>query len=177
MADPPAPPPADAGKLADLHALLEVSCQLGAGSELGPILHTIEQASLRVLGCERTTIFLYDRHNDELYSRVATGQEGIRFPAGRGIAGEAFHGRAVINVPDAYADPRFNPEVDRRTGYKTRNMLTLPMVSPQGRVVGVFQLLNKRGGPFTGEDVEVLSLLATSASVAVDNANRARTAP
>src|SRR5438105_12314223 len=105
MADPGAPTsraattPSDAKKLADLRALLEVSCQLGANSELGPLLRTIEQASLRVLDCERTTIFLYDRQTDELYSRVATGPDGIRFPARRGIAGEAFHSERVINVP------------------------------------------------------------------------------
>ena len=162
-----ADPPADAGKLADLHALLEVSCQLGAGSELGPILHTIEQASLRVLGCERTTIFLYDRHNDELYSRVATGQEGIRFPAGRGIAGEAFHGRAVINVPDAYADPRFNPEVDRRTGFTTRNLLTCPLLGIDRKPVGVLQALNKRRGTFDAWDEELVRTLGAQAGVAV----------
>src|SRR3954465_16065793 len=92
----------DAKKLADLHALLEVSCQLGANSELGPLLQTIEQATLRVLDCERTTIFLYDRQSDELYSRVSTGEDGIRFSASRGIAGEVFRTQGIINVADAY---------------------------------------------------------------------------
>src|SRR5207248_65776 len=98
MTDPRAPTsraasvPGDAKKVADLHALLEVSCQLGANSELGPLLQTIEQATLRVLDCERTTIFLYDRQADELYSRVSTGEDGIRFSAGRGIAGGIHEG-------------------------------------------------------------------------------------
>jgi GAF domain-containing protein len=92
----------------------------------------------------------------------------IRLPLGVGIAGTVARTGETINLPDAQADPRFNPDVDRRTGYRTRNILTLPMISPQGRIVGVFQLLNKRGGPFTTEDVEVLGLLADSASVAVE---------
>src|SRR5687767_989219 len=113
----PGSPHSDAKKVEDLRTLLDVSYQLSAVTELGALLQAVEQASLRVLDCERTTIFLYDRRNDELYSRVATGQTEIRFQAGRGIAGEVFRNEKIINVPDAYSDPRFNPEVDRRTGY------------------------------------------------------------
>ena len=172
MANPPpatlsAPDALKDKKLADLHALLEVSCQLGAGSELGPLLLTIEQASLRVLDCERTTIFLYDRQSDELYSRVATGQDVIRFPASRGIAGEAFRGQKVINVPDAYADPRFNRDVDRATQFTTRNLLTAPLLGIDRRPVGVLQVLNKRGGSFTAWDEELVRTFSAQAGVAV----------
>jgi phosphoserine phosphatase RsbU/P len=157
----------DAKKLADLQTLLEVSCQLGANSELGPLLQIIEQATLRVLNCERTTIFLYDKRTDELYSRVATGQEVIRFSASRGIAGEAFRSEKAINVPDAYADPRFNPEVDRKTGYVTRNMLTSPLLGVDHRPVGVLQVLNKRGGGFDAWDEELVRTFGAQAGVAV----------
>ena len=154
-------------KLTDLQALLEVSCQLGATSELGPLLVTIEQASLRVLDCERTTIFLYDRQADELYSRVATGQTGIRFSASRGIAGEAFRTEKVINVPDAYADPRFNRDVDRETRFTTRNLLTCPLLGMDRRPVGVLQVLNKRGGSFDAWDEELVRTFGAQAGVAV----------
>ena len=106
--------------LSDLHTLLDVSCELGATTELGPLLKTIQQATLRVLECERCTIFLYDARTDELYSRLAYADETIRFPANRGIAGEVFRSQQLVNVPDAYADPRFNQEVDRATGFRTR---------------------------------------------------------
>ncbi len=157
----------DAKKVGDLLALLEVSCQLGANSELGPLLHVIEQASLRVLDCERTTIFLYDKANDELYSRVATGREVIRFGASRGIAGEAFRTQRAINVPDAYADPRFNPEVDKKTGFTTRNLLTSPLIGVDRRPVGVLQVLNKRGRSFDAWDEELVRTFGAQAGVAV----------
>ncbi|MBI1913927.1 MAG: SpoIIE family protein phosphatase [Planctomycetes bacterium] len=173
MADPRAPTSraataaGDAKKLADLHALLEVSCQLGANSELSPLLQTIEQATLLVLDCERTTIFLYDRQSDELYSRVATGEGDIRFSAGRGIAGEAFRTQGVINVPDAYADARFNREVDRQTGFTTRNLLTCPLLGIDRRAVGVLQVLNKRDGSFDSWDEELVRTFGAQAGVAV----------
>ena len=77
-------------QLTDLNALLEVSRELGATTELLPLLQKIERAVLQVLDCERGTVFLYDKQTDELYSLVATGEENIRFSAKRGIAGEAW---------------------------------------------------------------------------------------
>src|SRR5262249_18415975 len=123
---------------------------------------------------DRATIYLVDAERQELRSRVSMGDGvgEIRLPLGVGIAGTVARTGETINLPEAEADPRFNPEIDRRTGYKTRNILTLAMISRQGGIVGVFQLLNKRGGPFTIEDVEVLGLLASSAAVAVENAQR-----
>src|SRR5262245_55481827 len=104
---PPPPPPADARRLADLTSLLEVSRVLGGTTELEPLLAAIGASCLQVLDAERSTIFLYDPTNDELYSRIGTGLGNvIRFPADRGIAGETYRTRTVVNVPDAYADPR-----------------------------------------------------------------------
>src|SRR4051812_35797829 len=142
----------DERKLADLHAVLEVSRQLGASSDLGELLHIIEQATLTVLDCERISIFLHDRQSDELYSRLATGQDGIRFPASTGIAGQALRSGSVINVADAYNDPRFNREIDRKTGYVTRNLLTCPLLGVDHTPVGVLQVLNKRGRAFDDWD-------------------------
>src|SRR5262245_49012229 len=137
----------DVRKIADLQAILEVSRRLGAGSDLGELLHILEQAALQVLDCERISIFLHDRQTDELFSRLATGEDKLRFPARLGIAGEAFQTATVINVPDAYADPRFNREVDRKTGFVTRNLLTCPLIGMDGKPVGVMQVLNRRGRP------------------------------
>src|SRR5436190_405145 len=103
--------------VADLRAVLEVSRQLAATPELAPLLHIIEKAALAVLGCERATVFLYDGERAELYSRMATGVDEIRFAADKGIAGEVVRTGEIIHVPDAYADPRFNPEIDRKTGF------------------------------------------------------------
>lgn len=135
-----------------LSVLIEVVRQMSETFELAPLLCTAERAALTVLQCDRATIFLYDRGTDELYSKVATGTDEIRFPAKLGIAGEVVRTRSVVIVQDAYQDPRFNPEIDRQTGYRTRNMLTLPLIVPDGEVIGALQLLNKLPGPFDDRD-------------------------
>ncbi len=151
----------------DLDALLEVAREFGATTELVPLLVKIEKAVLQILDCERATVFLFDKESNELFSLVATGEETIRIPAHAGIAGEAFQSRAMINVPDVYADSRFNPEVDRRTGFRTRNLLTFPMAGHDGQTVGVLQALNKRGGGFENGDVHRAEALGKLAGVGV----------
>ncbi len=153
--------------IADLSRLLEVSRHLGATVELKPLLEGIEQAAPEVLGCERVSVFLYDRPANELYSKLATGVQEIRLPADRGIAGEAAQRCAIVNVPDAYADSRFNPEVDRATGYRTRSILTLPMTGHDGELMGVLQLLNKTTGVFTKNDEDLATTLGALAGVAL----------
>lgn len=153
--------------IADLSRLLEVSRQLGATIEFQPLLSSIEHAALDVLQCERASVFLLDRARGELYSQIATGGRRIRFPANRGIAGEAAQQLKVINVPDAYADPRFNPEIDRSTGFRTRSILTVPMVGLDGQLMGVLQLLNRSGGPFVAADEELAVTMGAIAGVAL----------
>ena len=151
----------------DLRVLLEVSRQLGASTELLPLLQAVERATLRVLDCERVSIFLYEPYADELYSKVATGVTEIRFSAKTGIAGEAVRTNSIINVPDAYADPRFNRAVDKQTGFRTRNLLTFCLTGYDGQVVGVLQALNKRDGDFTAADEDLAVTLSSLAGVAV----------
>lgn len=159
-------------RVADLEQILDVTRHLGAIVELDPLLELVTQAAVRVLGCERATVFLYDRAADELYSRAATGMKGsamgeIRFPAGAGIAGEVAKTGKTINIPDAYADPRFNPEIDRRTGFRTRNMLTFPLSGHDGDVVGVLQVLNKHAGAFGPHEEQLVPILGAQAGVAI----------
>lgn len=151
----------------NLHRLLDITRQMAATTDLTQLLGTIVGAARAVLDCERATIFLYDREKDELYSRVATGDEAIRFPADRGIAGAAARERRVVNVPDAYADPRFNREIDRQTGFHTRNLLTFPLENLDGDLMGVLQALNKAGGPFSADDEELARVLSAQAGVAL----------
>jgi len=153
--------------IADLSRLLEVSRQLGASVELQPLLESIERAALEVVGCERASVFLYDKVEHELYSKLATGVHGIRFPADRGLAGQVAQQRIIVNVPDAYADERFNPDVDRATGFRTRSILTLPMTGYDGALMGVLQLLNKTTGAFTANDEELSQTLGALAGVAL----------
>lgn len=153
--------------IADLSRLLDISRRLGATVELAPLLTSIEIAARDVVRCERVSLFILDRATNELYSEVATGGHQIRFPADRGIAGEAAQRLAVINVPDAYADERFNRDIDKTTGFRTRSMLTLPMIGIDGHLTGVLQLLNKADGPFTTDDEELARTLGALAGVAL----------
>ena len=145
----------DQQHIADLQAVLDVSRQLAATAELLPLLRVVEKAALCVLKCERAAVFLYDREKNELYSRMATGVDEIRFSAAKGIAGEAVRTGEIIHVPDAYADARFNPEIDRKTGFRTRNMITFPLTGFDNTVVGVLQVLNKTDGAFQPWDHEL----------------------
>ena len=151
----------------DLQAVLAVSRDLAAMSELTPLLQKVETAALEVLECERATVFLFDRERNELCSRMATGVDEIRFSADRGIAGEVVRTGEIINVPDAYADPRFNSEIDAKTGFKTRNMITFPLRGFDGQIVGVLQVLNKRNGQFDPWDHELVKTFGSQVGVAV----------
>lgn len=165
-----------------MRRLLSVARALSATDDLGQVLSVIIDAMRDLLDAERATVFEFDAKAGELFTTVAHGvsggqgtpdgelQTGIRIPITRGIAGECARHRAVINVPDAYADPRFNREVDKRTGFTTRSILAVPLVGVDGELIGVAQVLNKRGGPFAHEDQEIALALAGQAAVAMKRA-------
>lgn len=113
---------------------------------------------------ERCTVYFVDQQRKELWSRIAarTAIE-IRLPLGVGIAGQAALTGETINVPDAYADPRFDRNVDLRSGFRTLNMLVVPVWEDTSRnVIGVLQVLNKRSGPFERGDQMLLERIAES---------------
>ena len=108
----------------------------------------------QLLDADRASLFLVEE--DSLVLRVAEGIEEmgeVRIPLGSGIAGAAAAGGAPIRIDDAYADTRFNPAVDRQTGYRTHSILSLPVKNAAGEVFAVAQLLNRRDGkPFDADD-------------------------
>lgn len=170
-----------------MRRLLSVARALSATDDLAQVLSVIIDAMRDLLDAERATVFEFDRTASELFTTVAHGVSsstnngdafsaqgslttGIRIPITRGIAGECARHRATINVPDAYADPRFNREVDKQTGFVTRSILAVPLVGVDGELIGVAQILNKRGGPFGSEDQEIALALAGQAAVAMKRA-------
>ncbi|MGE4505209.1 MAG: PP2C family protein-serine/threonine phosphatase [Desulfovibrionaceae bacterium] len=150
----------------------ELTLALASELQLEPLLRRIMAAATRILDADRSTLFLHDETSDELWTPVAQGLGGreIRLPSTRGVAGAAFTERACVNIPDAYADPRFNPDLDAATGYRTSAILCCPVVNKQGRAIGAIQALNKRGGPFTERDAQRLMAFAAQASLAIENA-------
>jgi putative nucleotidyltransferase with HDIG domain len=154
-----------------LHALLNITKNLSAEINLEKLLFNIMDEVGKVLNADRCTVYLYDENEDELWSKVAIGlEEEIRFPAERGIAGHVWKTGDVVNIPDAYKDKRFNPEVDKKTGYKTKSILTMPLLNLYNEVIGVFQVLNKKSGSFTKDNEKLLSAISFIAASAIENA-------
>jgi signal transduction protein with GAF and PtsI domain len=155
-----------------LHLLLEMTRRIVRINDRDELLRILVETAARLTCAELATIFFVDRERGQLWSKVLLdeGVGEIRLPLGVGIAGAVAATGEPINIPDAYADPRFDPATDRRTGFKTRNILTVPMTAADGRVLGVFQVLNRRDGSFGIEDIEMLASLAAAASIAAESA-------
>ena len=150
-----------------LERLLDVTRKLATPFDLTSMLTEVIDAGRAILHADRGSVFLYDSKTEELYTTVATGIGEIRFPATRGIVGECAQTRCVVNVPDCYADPRFNRDVDRKSGYRTRCLLAVPLIGYDDGLVGVLQVLNKHEGVFTQDDERVASALAAQCAVAL----------
>jgi len=157
--------PRDTSDTQALRQILEVTRKLAAPFDLDTMLAEVVDASREVLDADRGTVFLYDQATDELVVRVGTELDHIRIPANKGIVGESAQSRQLINVPDCYADDRFNPAIDKQTGYRSRCMLTIPLIGYEDSLVGVLQILNKNGGVFDAKDEFVAQALAAQAAV------------
>ena len=155
-------------------AILEVARRLGVSSDLDDLLDVIINETVKVLDCDRASIFLYDPKRNELYTKVAHGLGLVYLPIDRGIVGACARERVAINVPDAYADTRFNADVDRQSGYRTRNILSCPLIDYDGQLVGVVQAINKHRGPFGPGDQWLLETLSSQAAVALQRARLIR---
>jgi len=155
-----------------LRTLLKISTLMHAEMNHAKLIERINEEVRAYLHADRMTVFFYDRRTDELYSYIASGlQPGeIRIPATKGIAGYVFQSGEMVSAEDAYQDPRFNPEVDRMTGYRTRSLLCLHITNRNGVRIGVVQALNKQSekqgepGAFTEDDMiflwEVMDLIS-----------------
>ena len=159
-------------ELGKMERLIEASKSVNSTLELGKLLNVILETALGVVDGDRGTVYLVDDERKELWSRVLKGEEDIeiRLPMGKGIAGYVAATGDTLNIPDAYFDPRFNPEVDKATGYRTHSILCMPMKNNNGKIIGALQLLNKRTGPFTKEDESFIEGLSVHAAIAVENA-------
>jgi len=151
---------------------IDVVSEVTADIKLGSLLQKVMGEATRLLNAERSTLFLNDEKTNELWSEVGQGLESvqIRLPNHVGIAGAVFTSAKAINIPYAYADLRFNPAFDKKTGFFTRSILCVPIINKHGKTIGVTQVLNKRGGPFTGEDESRLRAFTAQISIALENA-------
>ncbi len=150
---------------------LDTVATITAEVDLNKLLENVVGEITRMLDAERSTIFLNDPKTNELFSRVAGGDGigEIRLPNHVGIAGTVFTSGETLNIPHAYADLRFNPGFDKKTGYFTQSVLCCPISTKEGEVIGVSQVLNKKGGPFTDEDESRLRAFTTQVAISLEN--------
>src|SRR6266496_202716 len=150
----------------------EVSQALSTVGDIDTLLNLIMEKVTVLMEADRSTLFLVTDDGRQLWSKVIQGSEvvEIRLDVGEGVAGWVAQTREVVNIPDAYADQRFQPSVDLKSGFRTRSILSVPMLGALGGLVGVLQVLNKVDGPFTQADEELLVALASQAAIAIENA-------
>jgi phosphoserine phosphatase RsbU/P len=177
MADATAKAKSSAQEREVLDRVLAVARLLSASGDLSEILQLIIDAMRDTLDAERATVFEFDSKSNELFTTVAHGMasgdnspsqsQQIRIAANMGLAGECAQSRRVINVVNAYADRRFNQAIDAKTGFRTRSILTIPLIGHDGELVGVAQVLNKKVHSFGPDDERLAEALAAHAAIAL----------
>ena len=165
------------GAMKELSSIIEATKKLNSTLDLGELIHIILQIASRQTGAERGTVFLVDQQRNEIWSLVGIGleQQVIRLPADRGIVGWVAREGSAVRLENAYDDPRFEPDIDRKLGFKTKQLMCLPIRNEAGAIIGVLQLLNKTEG-FTDEDEAFLDALSVHVALALEKAqlHRAR---
>ncbi len=161
---------------AELERLLDISALLTANMELGDVLTQVIKNAQDLMRAEASNVMLLDGGGRELLYEVALGEAGgaikaqRRLKVGVGIAGWVAENRQALLIKDAYKDPRFYPEFDKKTGFRTKSILCLPLLA-RGKLIGVAQIINKAGGTgFTPEDQRLFTRFCNIAAVAIDNA-------
>jgi len=158
-------------KVKSLEGLLEVARAMTIEKDLDKLLELILDATTRVLRADRSSLLLYDADRNELFARIAQKERReIRFKANLGIAGAAATERTIVNVKNPYADSRFNKDIDRQTGYRTRNILAAPLITHEEKLIGVLEAINKTEEDcFSKDDEALMEAFASHAALAIDN--------
>lgn len=161
----------------EIYSIQKIGQALSSTLHLDELLTVIMREITHLMDADRSTLYLIDRKKQEIWSKIALKAEvkEIRQKMGVGISGFVAASGEKINIPDAYQDSRFDPSTDKRTGYRTRSILCLPVWEPatsqqQREVLGVIQVLNKREGHFTAEDEGILEAVASEVAIAISNA-------
>lgn len=157
---------------AQLYSLLESMKLINSTLDLDKLLAIIMQEITINLDADRGTLYIVDETSREIWSKIAQGDKKleIRQPIGKGISGHVAKTGETINIPDAYKDPRFNPAVDKKSGYQTKSILCIPVLDKTGKIIAVLQILNKKNGRFNKKDQQFASVFADYISLAIQNA-------
>ena len=155
-----------------LTALLEVAEALSGVLDLEQLIPLIMDRSCVLLNAERCSLFLVDPIKKELVTRFAGGMsKAIRIPIGKGIVGTTATTGEIVNIPDAYKDKRFDPSVDKKTGFRTVSILALPIYNNRGEIAGVTEMINRKdGGAFDEDDIKLMMGFNVFCGISLDNA-------
>ncbi|RMH63516.1 MAG: GAF domain-containing protein [Calditrichaeota bacterium] len=161
----------------EMASIQHIGRALSSELNIERLLMVVMREVNKLMHAERGTFYIVDQEKGELWSKVAQDAEitEIRLKIGVGIAGHVAKTGEVINIPDAYKDDRFNPEIDKKTGYRTRSILCMPIFEASARdqdnraIIGVLQVLNKENGVFEKEDEELLASMASQIAIAINN--------
>ena len=166
-----------------LEKLVKINILINSSLDIDTVLSQILSAATQVMEANAASIMVLDEESGDLLCQQAVGEVGqavcreFRIPKGTGIAGWVAENRKPVRIADAHEDPRFNPEMDRKTGFRTRSLLCVPLMA-KDRFIGVAQVLNKEVvteagvsiGEFNEEDEELFGLFAQQAALAIENA-------
>jgi len=152
--------------------LTQVGQTITTTLDMNELFEVIVSQTNQILGSERCSVLLYDPENEELYSLASTDlkTEQIRFPSNKGIAGWVLHNKTPLIINDPYSDPRFNSEIDKKTGVTTHNILCIPLINRRNICIGTLQNMDKGDGDFDQTDLELLQSASHYITVALENA-------
>ena len=152
-------------------AVLEMGTSVSSARDVDDLLRTVMDRLTALLAAEASTLFMYDSAKDELWSRILKGSslKEIRVPAASGLVGSVMKDGKTLVLADAYEDSRFNPEVDRLSGFKTRSVIAAPLQHVSGRMLGVVEVLDRKINAFSPEDVSLVETVAAQIAAVLDN--------
>ncbi len=165
-------------KQIEMSSIQQIGKSLSSELRTTRLLPLIMTEVTRLMHAERSTFYIVDQERGELWSQIAQKAEilEIRLKIGTGIAGHVAKTGEIINIEDAYNDDRFDPTTDKKTGYRTRSILCMPIFEPLKNesdapvIIGVLQVLNRIDGVFDKEDEELLASMASQIAIALINA-------
>jgi len=159
-------------KLRDLQELLEISKAMSIEKDFDRLIDLIVDAANRVMEAERSSLYIYDAQENELWTKIAHQTDRFRVKMGQGIAGGVADGRQIMNIPDCDKDDRHFKGIDKKSGFHTKNILCGPLIDHEGKLIGVLQLLNKKMPPycFTRYDEDLLAAFSSHIAVMLEQA-------
>ncbi len=153
-------------------AILDIGAALSSARDLDALLQLVIDRVSSLIHAEAATLFMLDEERGELWSRVLKGStlKEIRVDSSKGIVGHVVSTGTALNIGDAYADPRFNPEIDRLSGFKTRSIIAVPLRHVSGRMLGVLEVLHRKQNAFSPDDLPLLEAVSAQIAGLLDNA-------